>query len=229
MRVDVIGCGGIGSYLIPLLMKEVSSTTEVHVWDGDKLEKKNLDRQLFHRRYVGQFKADAMSKIYPGIISHPEYLISADAVKDSDMLFACPDNMPARKLVLSAADRFGIPAYICGNTYEAASASYYHMELKDTPMDYRVRYASAINSTEGDPTALGCTGEALASDPQLAIANQLSASFAMGLYWYWTQKAALVRGHSVFLKSPIEYRWAPSKIHTLTIENCLEEEEKETL
>ncbi len=225
MRIDVIGCGGIGSYLIPLLMKQVNKETEVHVWDGDKLERRNLDRQLFHPRYVGQFKAEAMSKIYKGIIPHNQYLVSADALKDSDTLFACPDNMPARRLVLEASDRFDIPSYICGNTYEAASASYHCVDLKDSPMDYRVRYAAVILDNSDDPTATGCTGEALDSAPQLAIANQISASFAMGLYWYWTEKAELVRNNPIFLKSPIEYRWAPSTIHTLTMADCLQSAE----
>jgi len=225
MRIDILGSGGIGSYLIPVLMKQVSSDTEVHVWDGDKLEAKNLDRQLFPKRYVGRYKVDAMEKLYKGIIPHQQYVISAHTFKDSDMLFACPDNMPARKLVLEAADLFNLEAFICGNTYEAASASYYSSDFSGSALDYRVRYSEAMKDTSGDPT-VGCTGEALESDPQLAIANQISASFAMCLYWFWTQKAPLVRGTDVFNLSPLEYRWAPSTIKTTTISDCVSAVEK---
>ena len=63
MKIGVIGCGGTGSYLIPILTK-LASNCEIHVWDGDKLESRNLDRQLFTPRMIGKYKAQALAQIH---------------------------------------------------------------------------------------------------------------------------------------------------------------------
>ncbi len=207
-------------------MKNVIEDIEVHVWDEDKLEMRNLDRQLFPKRFVGMCKAEAMAKMYPGITAHSEYVVSPSTLTGSDMIFACPDNMPARRVALEAADLLSVPAFICGNTYESASASYYEPMFFGSPLDYRVRYASSMDSVSGDPT-VSCTGAAQESDPQLAIANQFSASYALGLLWFWTQKADLVRESDVFNKSPIEYRWVPSAVQTVTIKDCMDQKATE--
>ena len=41
----IIGAGGVTSYMLPALKN--SFDLEANIIDGDKLEKKNLDRQLF--------------------------------------------------------------------------------------------------------------------------------------------------------------------------------------
>ena len=226
MRIDVIGAGGIGSYLIPVLMKNVLECPEVHVWDEDILEKGNLYRQLFPKRFIGKCKAEAMSIMYPGIIPHNSYVVTPTDLEGTDMIFACPDNMPARKVALQSSDIFGVPAFICGNTYESASASYYEPTLYGSPMDYRVRYAGSMDNISGDPTR-SCTGEAQVSDPQLAIANQFAATYALGLLWFWSQKSSFVRDTPVFNKSPIEYRWVPSAVQTVTIQDCINQSKME--
>ncbi len=220
MKIAVIGAGGIGSYLVPLLAKTEPDAC-IEVWDADTLEKKNLDRQLFPARYLGTNKAEALAKLYR-VNAVPVFLRLPEDLKDCDFVFACPDNMAARKTVLAAADRFNIPAIICGNEYESASSSYYEPAMLKTPLDYRVRYAESINDLSGDPTK-HCTGaEQEKNHPQLAIANQASAAFAMQLFWFWTRKAPEIRPYKeVFGKSPLEYVWVPSLVKTITIEDSM--------
>lgn len=217
MKIAVIGAGGIGSYLIPLLRK-TEPAAEVDVWDADRLERKNLDRQLFPERYIGKNKAEAMAAIY-GAKAVPTFVTTAEQLEGYDLLFACPDNMPARRTVLEAADLFSVPAIICGNEYESASAVYYEPRFKDSPLDYRIRYAASMNDRSGDPTK-SCTGAEQESNPQLALANQTAATFAMQLYWFWSRKFPQVREFKDVAKtSPIEYSWIPSANKVATLQD----------
>lgn len=55
----IIGAGGVASYLLPVLIKTFPIP---NLWlrDADKLEERNLDRQLFSPDQIGQFKAEAL-------------------------------------------------------------------------------------------------------------------------------------------------------------------------
>jgi len=220
MRIDVIGCGGIGSYLIPVLLKQCQDD-EVHIWDGDILEKHNLDRQLFKRTMIGMNKADALAKMYRGCTPHSEYLANVGQMEGSEFIFACPDNMPARLAVLGASDTWDVPSIICGNSYEGASASYYNPNWEGSSLDYRVRYKDSLDDKSDDPLQ-NCTGEALESSPQLAIANCMSASFGVQLYHFWVNHAKADDDADLFGNSPLEFRSAPSRVKTVLIKEVKE-------
>ena len=53
-RVLIIGAGGIGSFLIPLLDK--TNLYTLTVYDPDKVETKNLTYQNFEKDDVGRYK-----------------------------------------------------------------------------------------------------------------------------------------------------------------------------
>lgn len=227
-KIGVVGCGGTGSYLIPVLTK-LASDCEIHVFDGDKLEPHNLDRQLFSRNMIGRNKAVALSRQY-GFIPHDKYITSDMELEGMDFIFACPDNMSARLRVLEACDRYDIPSVICGNEYESASATYYEPIWKDTKLDYLVRYPESIDMARNgtnDPTH-SCTGEITESHPQLPLANSMSASMACGLFHCWTQKAEPLRGTEYFGLLPIEYIWTATSVRTVTINNIRKGEANET-
>jgi molybdopterin/thiamine biosynthesis adenylyltransferase len=224
MKIGVIGCGGTGSYLIPILTK-LASDCEIHVWDGDKLESRNLDRQLFTPSMIGKYKAQALAQIHK-FVPHNKYVTSYRELSGMDFLFACPDNMRARMHVLKACDEYNIPAVICGNEYESASASYYHPRYEGTEIDYRIRYPESIQMAiegVGDPT-LSCTGEAVEAHPQLPLANSMSASFGVGLFYCWTQKAPAIWDCDEYLELlPIEYTWTATATQTKSIKHIKKE------
>ena len=54
----IIGAGGVTSYMLPALKN--SFDLEANIIDGDKLEKKNLDRQLFRNNMVGELQSQSI-------------------------------------------------------------------------------------------------------------------------------------------------------------------------
>lgn len=196
MHIFVLGAGGIGSYLIPLLQRHLSKTDTITVMDGDVFEKKNMSRQLFSRRLLGVNKAKAMFEMYPSMDFFPEikyiekYLVNPSEVSDYseecgvpiDVIISCPDNHAARRRCLDAADNLCVPAVVCGNESESSSAILYLPQNKGTKADPRIAYPSMLVDTDRDPTH-ACTGVAQEENKQLAVANFISAGFAVGLVY----------------------------------------------
>lgn len=182
----IIGAGGGGSWLCPSLCMLVGKEN-VTVIDGDKLELKNLNRQLYDMNNIGQFKADALAEKY-GCKSQPEWyhngLIDLDP---RDWLLVCVDNMPARKAALESCDHYKCRALFAANEVNSAEGYLYLPDWKDTPLDPRVYYPEINKDTTGDPRAqaMGCTGEAQEATRQLVSANFMSAALVQHIYVAW--------------------------------------------
>ena len=61
-KIMIIGTGGIGSYLIPLLNK--TGLYDITIYDPDVVESKNISYQNFEDAHVGMLKVDAMDARY---------------------------------------------------------------------------------------------------------------------------------------------------------------------
>ena len=188
MRYVVIGGGGVGSYLLPPLAKLVDPK-EILVVDGDTLEEKNLDRQLFGREFIGSNKAAALAATY-GVTGRCEYF-SSGVVPEMDIssdnwLFCCADNHACRRLCLSVCDEYDCRCIIAANEYLCSEAYYYERDWKETHNDPRTYYPIILTDNSDDPTSPeGCTGHAATTrTPQLVIANQAAATLALWLFWF---------------------------------------------
>ena len=219
MRVVVIGAGGTGSYLIPLLQKQLGSEDTVVVVDGDKFERKNMDRQLFNPSDIGKNKAESLVRMYSSkrytsgaqLVAVPEFLrdpISfADEHAGITAVIACADNHRARVACLVMADEIGCKAIICGNEFDCASASIYVPEYKETGADLRLRYPDLLENLEAHDPTRSCTGEVQEQEGnrQLALANFMSAGFGMALLYKWVIDP--VEEKDLTLSQPFEMRW----------------------
>jgi hypothetical protein len=174
-------------------------------------------------------KAMAMCEMYKSetLKANPGFLESPKQLEGFDLVFACPDNHVARSRVLDAADQFELTAIICGNEFDSAAAAIYMPDWKDSPLDYRIRYPEILTDKSGSPTETSCTGEALESAPQLALANNTSAVFAMQLmhFWFNIMSEEISSDEESFKCSPVEFNWAPSKCYAITIKMAEEEAE----
>ena len=59
----IIGCGGVGSAIVPSFCL-LRTPDEVTLIDGDTIERKNLNRQMFDAGQIGMNKARALAGRY---------------------------------------------------------------------------------------------------------------------------------------------------------------------
>lgn len=93
-EVTVVGAGGIGSHLAPML-KQIGH--HVVVYDGDNVESQNIATQNYGPRHIGMNKNEAIKDV---IFANTGESIEIDDWYDgmaTPVMFACVDNMKARK------------------------------------------------------------------------------------------------------------------------------------
>lgn len=192
MNHVIIGCGGVGSWLATVLSK---TENKILLVDGDTLEKKNLDRQLFSPEDIGKNKAEALSRrLGPNTTFRPEYFIDGPdwGSHPGAFYWCCVDNNRGRREVLACCDRVYSPAIIMANETYSAEAYIYDPDWAKSKRDPRVYYPELLQDAGIDPlaAAVGCTGEALKTNPQLATANFMAASLGLHL---WTMYKFIFR------------------------------------
>lgn len=110
LRVTVVGAGGTGGRVIPPMMQMLRRNDTVCIVDGDHVEDRNLARQNFRARDVGENKAEVMARRYhrDGITTHAYASMlteetSTDITHDpatpehARIILGCVDNWRARQ------------------------------------------------------------------------------------------------------------------------------------
>lgn len=186
-NIYIIGAGGVGSWLTPAMCLLVGRPDRVSVIDGDKLEKKNLNRQLFTNEDIGEFKAGALADRYGCNYRNCFYTHNSIQLERGDWLLCCVDNNAGRKAVLNSVDEFGCQAIFGANETLSAEAYFYKREWQGKPGDPREYYPSIVTDDGNDPIshAMGCTGESQKQNPQLVSANFMAASLMQHLFVLW--------------------------------------------
>lgn len=192
--IYVIGVGGVGSWLASAIARLESPNFLVLV-DGDDLEEKNLDRQLFTPDEIGENKADALAKRLK-CKSHGGWFDAMTFTHtDRDWLLVCVDNNAARSAALRACDTYGCAAIFAANETTSSEAYVYLPQWKGTENDPRVYYPEIETDESNNPmrAAIGCTGEAQLKNRQLVTANFMAAGLAGHLYMLWAIEARQVK------------------------------------
>jgi hypothetical protein len=210
----IIGCGGVGSAITPSFCL-LKSPREVTLIDGDNIERKNLNRQMFAARQIGINKAQALAE-KSGCHFIPEWFAQGKIRHfRNDWLICLADNHRTRLETLEVCDESGCQAIIAANEMHSSEAYYYRRTWKDTSRDPRVYYPEINTDTSGDPrvAAIGCTGEIQENHPQLVSANLMAAALAEHLFVLWHLKAPHLDKETVAL---LPYRFAAhlSKLET---------------
>ena len=95
-KVLIIGAGGIGSFLIPILDKV--GLYRIHVADPDGVETKNLPYQNFKKGHVGQNKASVMMDSYESVSTFSKYpVLTEKQMQGYDLVICCVDNLSVRR------------------------------------------------------------------------------------------------------------------------------------
>lgn len=120
-RVAVIGCGGIGGYLVELLSRV--GLGHIRAVDGDVFDESNLNRQLLsHRGLIGCSKAQAAAErvrqIDPAadveaVVRCLEEGNALELISGCDAVLDGLDNLPSRRVLAAACEKAGLP-YVYG-------------------------------------------------------------------------------------------------------------------
>lgn len=196
--IYIIGAGGVGSWLTPAMCMLVEPHNVVVV-DGDTLEQKNLNRQLFTTADIGKNKADALAEKYechaiPKWYSHGGLEILAE-----DWLLVGVDNNAGRLAVLETCDSVECGAIFGANEVTSAEAYYYEQSFLSSVHDPRVYYPEIITDKSDDPrhAAIGCTGEVQRNNRQLVTANFMAAALIQHLYVIWVMERGKMTGEAI--------------------------------
>ncbi len=186
----IIGCGGVGSALVPsfCLLKAPDQITLI---DGDTIETRNLNRQMFEPAQVGLNKAEALGRKYGCNFIGQWFARGKIRHQRSDWLICLVDNHRARLEALETCDESGCQALFAANEMHSSEAYYYRRTWKGTARDPRVYYPEINTDRSGDPRAvsIGCTGPVQEANRQLVSANLMAAALAEHLFVLWNLKA----------------------------------------
>lgn len=194
----IIGCGGVGSAIVPSFSL-LKPPAEITLIDGDTLETKNLNRQLFEAQQVGMNKAAALAERY-GCRFLPEWFARGKLrLQRNDWLLCLVDNHRTRLEALEVCDESGCQAIFAANETHSSEAYYYRRTWSGTNRDPRVYYPEISSDRSGDPraTSIGCTGEAQVNNRQLVSANLMAAALAEHLFVLWNMKAPRLEAETV--------------------------------
>ena len=100
-KVLIIGAGGIGSFLIPLLDK--TGLYDITVADPDKVETKNLPYQNFTEGDVNLFKVASMKARFDSVKLANQYpILTEKQLEGYSLVICCVDNLGLRKTLYNS-------------------------------------------------------------------------------------------------------------------------------
>jgi molybdopterin/thiamine biosynthesis adenylyltransferase len=202
--VTVVGCGGIGTWLMPPLARLLAKQGfkgEMHLWDGDRFEDRNRARQEFDLRGLGLNKAEVVANQVRAnhpltVVDHREYVTAdnvAQAVPEGGLVVTCLDNHPARALIDRAAGgRKFIVVLSAGNEKLDGNVHVrFRRNGEDLTQPLLVRHPEIATDKRGDREA-GCEDLIEAGETQYLTTNYLAAAgvlVALGLLQGYGERA----------------------------------------
>ncbi len=196
LKVVVVGCGGIGTWLIPPLARYLAAEKfkgQLTLWDGDKFSQKNAERQDFPQDQVNNNKAGVtmlnVLRMVDGLsmYTNDEYVTAANVdrcVEENTVIITCVDNHPARALIAKAAQELSnVTVISAGNEKLDGNVHVYirrnGREITNNIFDRHPEIATAKRG-ERKP---GCVEEIDNGETQLLVTNMVAAATAMLVFF----------------------------------------------
>jgi molybdopterin/thiamine biosynthesis adenylyltransferase len=189
-KIVIIGCGGIGSHLIPPLLRYVETlktTPEVVLVDGDTVSESNLGRQEFGADAIGINKAMAIYKKLSDydLQFSDEYVGKNNVdslIEDGDIVMLCVDNHVCRKIVSQHCETLDSILLISGGNEltDGNVQAYVKQGGKELTQKMGERHPEILTANDGDRAEMSC--EALAKLPsggQIIATNFAAASLML--------------------------------------------------
>lgn len=194
MNMKVIGIGGIGTCLLPVLLRFLNfnvSDTKLLLIDGDRFEEKNRERQTFDRLgNKAEVTVERLREQYPRVYLHArgEYVTEDNVVqfiREGDTVFLCVDNHATRKLVSDHCEELNNVVLISGGN-ELTDGSV-HVYVRKGGEDLTLPLANDFHPEiqypkDANPGEAGCEEQA-ESTPQLLLTNNLVAAMMLSSFY----------------------------------------------
>lgn len=191
-QVTVVGCGGIGTWLIPPLARFLSAEKfpgKLLLWDGDKFAEHNAARQEFSADAINRNKAEttleALRRTLPGIqaLAYDEYVTPETvdrAVAENSVVLTAVDNHPARALVTHHALTLKNVCVISAGNEKLDGNAHVFLRKNSKNLTGPIfdRHPEVAKAKKGERTP-GCIDEINAGETQLLITNFAAAQCAL--------------------------------------------------
>lgn len=123
LRIDVIGVGATGSFLVLQLAK--LGMMNIHVWDNDVVEAHNLPNQLYGIEDIGKPKVECLKEIVKRlsgieIYTHNE-LVTKNTKELGNVIFILTDSMSSRREIYENCLKYNPKCEFCIETRLAAT------------------------------------------------------------------------------------------------------------
>ncbi len=200
-HVKVVGCGGIGSSLLPDLLRFINYTlkdtiSEVGLVDGKQVKERNLERQGFDGAAVGLPKTDALRDKYETefidllIESNPVYITDdniASTIQNGSIVFLGVDNNKTRKMISQyCRDELDDVILISGgNEMTDGNAQLFvktnGVVMSGNPDALEERHPDITEPTDKHPDEMTCE-ELEAAEPQIVFTNRTVATLMLNMF-----------------------------------------------
>jgi molybdopterin/thiamine biosynthesis adenylyltransferase len=228
--IQVIGCGGIGSWLLPPLLRFLSFegfSGDIQFWDGDHYSVSNLSRQDADDSLIGKPKAEAQAERYRQafptlrIWQRNEYVTAEnihEAVFDSALVFSCVDNHPARTVIARQAEALRDVCVIsAGNEkFDGNVCVTLRRSGKALTSSLLERHPEIARITRGDRSQMGCEELAASGETQLLVTNFMAAAAMMAAFHaLWTSGQRTARRTGTVLPQEVFFDAAQCSMTTI--------------
>jgi molybdopterin/thiamine biosynthesis adenylyltransferase len=202
-RILLVGCGGIGSQLLPPLVRYLSNRPEPRpllvLVDGDVFEISNRSRQACSRHDLGSNKAEALARVAQddGLATQaiPEFLDETNVraiVREGDVILLAVDNHRARALVDRHLGSLDDGTLISGGNDETDGNVQLVRRRSGWSVDGHLTeiHPEIGMAPEEEQRGDGC--QALAAErPQLLVTNLMVASAMLACLWQITERGSV--------------------------------------
>lgn len=102
--INIIGCGAVGSHVAMALVQ--MGCDNIHLWDFDKVESKNITNQMFRQRDIGVEKVIAVEEMLREKNPQVKITLHKEGIKEpyvvNGYVFLCVDNIDLRREIVKA-------------------------------------------------------------------------------------------------------------------------------
>ena len=128
--VDIIGCGGIGTWVA--IINGMAGTKRFYLFDADTVEEHNLNRLPFGDGAIGKSKTEVLKAFLESMDNGVEVMtfglvrdeLDLEAIDDQAYVYICCDNRKTREFVSKVAQKRGL--YYVNAGYNENSVSVYN-------------------------------------------------------------------------------------------------------